>query len=93
MMAEILLQSESLQAVQEAVKSEIVYLNYMIGALCFLISGFGGILWHYFKGEKENMKDAITSLNEAVGELKESNTVQSKMIKIIARKTGVEIGE
>jgi hypothetical protein len=93
MLAEILLQNESVEILQNAVRAEIKMLNYVIGALGAIVSAFAVMVWNYFRSERQNMTSAIESLNGAVSELKESNEVQSRIIKIIARKTGVEIGD
>jgi hypothetical protein len=84
---------ETSEVIQAAVRAEIQMLNYMIGALGAIITAFGVIIWHYVRSDQMGMKSAIKSLDRAVVELKENNKVQNKVITIIARKTGVEIGE
>ena len=76
-----------------AMQNEIQILNYMIAGLGFIVSAFAAMIWHSIKAERQNMKDAITAIENTIERLDKQYEVQSKMIRIIARQTDVEIGE
>jgi hypothetical protein len=73
--------------------AQIDLMNYMIAGLGILVSAFGVMVWYFMKSERENIKEAITALGKTIERLDKQYELQSKMIKIIARKTKVEIGE
>lgn len=73
--------------------AQIDLMNYMIAGLGILVSAFSVMVWYFMKSERENIKEAISALGSTIDRLDKQYEIQSKMIKIIARQTKVEIGE
>jgi hypothetical protein len=73
--------------------AQIDLMNYMIAGLGLLVSAFSVMVWYFMKSERENIKEAIAALGSTIDRLDKQYEIQSKMIKIIARQTKVEIGE
>jgi hypothetical protein len=73
--------------------AQIDVMNYMIAGLGLLVSAFSVMVWYFMKSERENIKEAIAALGSTIDRLDKQYEIQSKMIKIIARQTKVEIGE
>ena len=85
--------TQDLETFRAAIQNDMQIMNYFIVGLGVVISGAAGLIWNSVKSEREDMKQAIHVMQETLIKLDKLYDRQANNIRIIARQTGVEIGE